>query len=78
MFRFMTSHQVLPYAIQKLQQAGYQLVTLAECLDMAPYQSVQAPGTRDVSSYIFESQIPFLNPAYLSQPGTVKQAVVAV
>ena len=42
-------HQVLPYAIQKLQAAGYQLVTLAECLEMPAYQSVVAPGTPDVS-----------------------------
>jgi peptidoglycan/xylan/chitin deacetylase (PgdA/CDA1 family) len=42
-----TAHQVLPYAIQKLQAAGYQLVTLAECLGMPAYQSVVAPGTRD-------------------------------
>ncbi|KAJ7658429.1 hypothetical protein B0H17DRAFT_1262317, partial [Mycena rosella] len=32
------SHQVLPYAISKLQGAGYHLITLAECLGMSPYQ----------------------------------------
>jgi len=42
-----TVQEVLPYAIQKLQAAGYNLVTLAECLNMPPYQSVQAPGVRD-------------------------------
>lgn len=42
-------HQVLPYAIQKLQAAGYQLVSLSECLGMDPYQSVVSPGTPDVS-----------------------------
>jgi len=42
-----TAHQVLPYAIQKLQAAGYRLVSLAECLGMDPYLSTQAPGTRD-------------------------------
>jgi hypothetical protein len=41
--------QVLPYAIQKLQAVGYQLVTLAECLEMPAYQSVVTPGTPDVS-----------------------------
>jgi len=44
-----TAHQVLPYAIQKLQAAGYTLVTLAECLGLSPYQSVGAPGTPDSS-----------------------------
>ncbi|KAF9493316.1 glycoside hydrolase/deacetylase [Pleurotus eryngii] len=32
-----TSVQVVPYAIQRLQQAGYRLVTLAECLGQQPY-----------------------------------------
>jgi len=44
-----TAHQVLPYAISRLQGAGYRLVTLAECLGMSPYQSVGAPGTPDSS-----------------------------
>ncbi|KAG8712548.1 Carbohydrate esterase 4 protein [Ceratobasidium sp. 394] len=44
-----TAHQVVPYAIQKLQAAGYKLVTLAECLGEQPYQSVGAPGTPDSS-----------------------------
>ena len=43
------SHQVLPYAIKKLQAAGYRLVTVSECTGLQPYQSVQAPGIRDVS-----------------------------
>ncbi|KAJ2922538.1 hypothetical protein H1R20_g14558, partial [Candolleomyces eurysporus] len=42
-----TAYDVLPYAIQKLKAAGYQLVTVAECLGRAPYQSVAAPGTPD-------------------------------
>jgi peptidoglycan/xylan/chitin deacetylase (PgdA/CDA1 family) len=42
-----TAHQVAQYAIQQLKNAGYNLVTLAECLGQAPYQSVVAPGTRD-------------------------------
>ncbi|PFH45874.1 carbohydrate esterase family 4 protein [Amanita thiersii Skay4041] len=42
-------HQTLPYAIQRLQAAGYRLVTLAECLGKQPYQSVQAPGVKDAS-----------------------------
>ncbi|EDR10826.1 carbohydrate esterase family 4 protein [Laccaria bicolor S238N-H82] len=44
-----TVHQVLPYAIKKLQAAGYRLVTLAECLGKAPYQSVAAPSTPDAN-----------------------------
>lgn len=44
-----TVHQVLPYAIQQLQGAGYRLVTLAECLGLPAYQSVGAPGTPDAS-----------------------------
>ncbi|KAG8686469.1 Carbohydrate esterase 4 protein, partial [Ceratobasidium sp. 395] len=42
-----TAKQVLPYAIQKLQAAGYQLVTVAECLGKQPYQSVGSPTPRD-------------------------------
>lgn len=40
-----TAHQVVPYAIQKLQAAGYKLVTVAECLGEQPYQSQGAPQT---------------------------------
>ncbi|KAF6758198.1 carbohydrate esterase family 4 protein [Ephemerocybe angulata] len=42
-----TAYDVLPYAIQKLKAAGYQLVTVAECLGKAPYQSVGSPQTPD-------------------------------
>ncbi|KAG2018803.1 chitin deacetylase [Coprinopsis cinerea AmutBmut pab1-1] len=41
--------EVLPHAITALQGAGYQLVTVAECLGMSPYQWVGAPHTRDAS-----------------------------
>ncbi|KEP47598.1 carbohydrate esterase family 4 protein [Rhizoctonia solani 123E] len=44
-----TAYDVLPYAIQKLQAAGYRLVTVAECLGEQPYQSVGSPQTPDVS-----------------------------
>ncbi|KAH6887163.1 hypothetical protein BKA70DRAFT_1573776 [Coprinopsis sp. MPI-PUGE-AT-0042] len=44
-----TAHDVLPYAIQKLQAAGYRLVSVAECLGMQPYQKVGAPSARDDS-----------------------------
>lgn len=53
----------MPYAIQKLQAAGYKLVTLAECLGQAPYQSIGTPGTPDVSiSSLFSTQVAH-NPA---------------
>jgi peptidoglycan/xylan/chitin deacetylase (PgdA/CDA1 family) len=42
-----TAHDVLPFAIQKLQAAGYKLVTLADCLGLPAYQSVGAPSARD-------------------------------
>ncbi|PPQ69529.1 hypothetical protein CVT26_001787 [Gymnopilus dilepis] len=42
-----TVHQVLPFAIQQLQAAGYRLVTLADCLGLPAYQSTSAPGTPD-------------------------------
>ncbi|GLB45767.1 putative polysaccharide deacetylase [Lyophyllum shimeji] len=44
-----TAHQVLPYAIQKLQAAGYQLVSLADCLGLPAYQSEGPRGTPDSS-----------------------------
>ncbi|KAG2018540.1 chitin deacetylase [Coprinopsis cinerea AmutBmut pab1-1] len=44
-----TAHQLLPFAIQKLQAAGYRLVTVAECLGVEPYQKYNAPITRDDS-----------------------------
>lgn len=49
MLREKCSHQVLQYAITKLKAAGYRLVTVSECTGLPPYQSVQAPGVRDVS-----------------------------
>ncbi|KAG8714670.1 Carbohydrate esterase 4 protein [Ceratobasidium sp. 395] len=45
-----TAHEVIPYAIKKLQAAGYKLVTLSECLDGKPaYQSVGKPSKPDSS-----------------------------
>ncbi|KAL0566895.1 hypothetical protein V5O48_015100 [Marasmius crinis-equi] len=40
-----TAHQVLPQVVQQLKQAGYRMVTVAECLGMNPYQNVGQPGT---------------------------------
>ncbi|KIY69848.1 carbohydrate esterase family 4 protein [Cylindrobasidium torrendii FP15055 ss-10] len=40
-----TAHDVLPYAIDRLQGAGYQLVTVAECLGIDAYQNVGEPET---------------------------------
>lgn len=42
-----TAHQVLPFAIQKLQAAGYQLVSVADCLGLPRYQSVGSPQVKD-------------------------------
>ncbi|KAJ7662978.1 hypothetical protein B0H17DRAFT_1093143 [Mycena rosella] len=44
-----TAHTVLPYAISKLQGAGYKLVSLATCLGLPAYVSVGKPGTPDSS-----------------------------
>jgi peptidoglycan/xylan/chitin deacetylase (PgdA/CDA1 family) len=41
-----TVFDTLPYAISRLQGAGYKLVTLAECLGKPAYQSVVAPSAR--------------------------------
>ncbi|KAJ8453656.1 hypothetical protein ONZ45_g19624 [Pleurotus djamor] len=40
---------VIPQAIQRLKQAGYRLVTVAECLGQQPYQSVGQPQVKDAS-----------------------------
>ncbi|TFK96220.1 hypothetical protein BDV98DRAFT_516150, partial [Pterulicium gracile] len=40
--------ELVPYAIEKLQGAGYKLVTVAECMGEGPYQLIQAPGKKDV------------------------------
>ncbi|KAF9036878.1 carbohydrate esterase family 4 protein [Panaeolus papilionaceus] len=40
-----TVFQVMPPVIQRLKQAGYRLVTVAECVGKQPYQSVGAPQT---------------------------------
>ncbi|KAI5899931.1 glycoside hydrolase/deacetylase [Schizophyllum commune H4-8] len=42
-----TAHTTLMHAIQTLQSAGYNLVTVAECMGLEPYQSVGEPSTRD-------------------------------
>lgn len=45
---FFYRHEVLPYAIKVLQAAGYDLVTVAECLGENPYLRVEDPSVRDV------------------------------
>jgi hypothetical protein len=45
--------EVLPYAIEVLQAAGYKLVTVAECLGENPYLRVDAPSARDVCQSFF-------------------------
>ncbi|KAG6812671.1 hypothetical protein H0H92_001429 [Tricholoma furcatifolium] len=44
-----TAKIVLPHAISILKAAGYELVTVAECLGMSPYLSQAEPSQRDVS-----------------------------
>ncbi|KAJ7881104.1 carbohydrate esterase family 4 protein [Mycena olivaceomarginata] len=51
-----TVSDVLPYAIKKLQAAGYKLVTVAECLGMAPYTSVGPLGQRDATWFCPEER----------------------
>jgi peptidoglycan/xylan/chitin deacetylase (PgdA/CDA1 family) len=38
-----TAYEVVPYAISLLQSHGYELVTLATCLDLKPYQEIGVP-----------------------------------
>ncbi|KDR67032.1 hypothetical protein GALMADRAFT_1133389 [Galerina marginata CBS 339.88] len=42
-------HEALPYAIQKLQGAGYKLVTVSECLGTKSYLSIGWPAAKDGS-----------------------------
>ncbi|KAF8881319.1 carbohydrate esterase family 4 protein [Infundibulicybe gibba] len=44
-----SAHEVLPFAIEKLQGAGYKLVTVAECLGLPAYKSTGSPASRDSS-----------------------------
>jgi len=44
-----TAHAVVPHAITVLKNAGYRLVTVAECLGQQPYQWTTAPGVPDAS-----------------------------
>jgi hypothetical protein len=48
-----TAREVLPHAISVLKSKGYRLVTLADCLGVQAYQSVQSPIT--VSHSTFQS-----------------------
>ncbi|KAF8150211.1 carbohydrate esterase family 4 protein [Crassisporium funariophilum] len=44
-----SAREVLPYAIHKLQGAGYRLVSLSECLNTSPYIEIGSPAVRDGS-----------------------------
>ena len=46
-----TAHDLLPYIINLFQSQGYQLVTLAECLNLPAYQQETEPGVPNVSSF---------------------------
>ncbi|KAJ7501524.1 carbohydrate esterase family 4 protein [Mycena galericulata] len=43
-----TSTMLVPYAIDLFQSAGYNLVTMAECLGVAPYQAIGVAQQRTV------------------------------
>ncbi|KAJ7213813.1 hypothetical protein B0H12DRAFT_1224770 [Mycena haematopus] len=62
-----TAYNVLPYAIDQLQAAGYKLTTVAECLGMEPYiLPLGQPGVRDASDPLPGQQ--FTNPSF-RKPG---------
>ncbi|KAF9444693.1 carbohydrate esterase family 4 protein [Macrolepiota fuliginosa MF-IS2] len=42
-----TAHQVLPYALDKLSKAGYNMVSVAECVGLPAYQFIGSPEIRD-------------------------------
>lgn len=42
-----TVNDVIPYAIQQFKNAGYKMVTVAQCLGQSPYQSTGSPSPRD-------------------------------
>ncbi|KAF8713693.1 Carbohydrate esterase family 4 protein, partial [Rhizoctonia solani] len=44
-----TPNQVIPYAIQKIKQKGYKMVTVAECLGLPACNSQTSPAARDWS-----------------------------
>ncbi|KAJ1302871.1 hypothetical protein OPQ81_003171 [Rhizoctonia solani] len=44
-----TPHKVIPYALQKIKEKGYKMVTVAQCLGMEPYQVITSPSSRDGS-----------------------------
>ncbi|PBK82522.1 hypothetical protein ARMGADRAFT_1090222 [Armillaria gallica] len=48
LYRHICSTTVLPHALDDLLGAGYNLVTVAECLSLPPYLSVAARSAQDV------------------------------
>ncbi|KAF8335846.1 chitin deacetylase [Cantharellus anzutake] len=40
-----TAHQIIPWVVKLLKYRGYQLVTVAQCLNVEPYQKITAPQT---------------------------------
>ena len=54
-----TAKDVLPYAIKVLQDKGYKLVTLAECLGVEPYHSVSAPQSVSVQHRLLLIYYPY-------------------
>lgn len=46
-----TAHAVLPHAISVLKAAGYDLVTVAECMGMSPYLNIGTPQNVSISPW---------------------------
>jgi len=44
-----TAEQIVPFAIKLLQSKGYELVTVAECLNLKPYQWTKSPPANSPS-----------------------------
>ncbi|ESK88396.1 carbohydrate esterase family 4 protein [Moniliophthora roreri MCA 2997] len=44
-----TAHTILPQVVQWLNQRGYKMVTVADCLGIQPYQRIEQPQQNDGS-----------------------------
>ncbi|KAK7032729.1 carbohydrate esterase family 4 protein [Favolaschia claudopus] len=51
-----TAEQLVPYVVEKFQAAGYELVTVAECLGLEPYTYVGPLGVRDKTWFCEEER----------------------
>ncbi|GAA5838962.1 hypothetical protein JCM11251_007840 [Rhodosporidiobolus azoricus] len=44
-----TARTIIPQIVPELKKKGFRLVSMSECLNLSPYQSVGTPGKRDSS-----------------------------